>query len=106
MLGSTTHRILAAVVTARARHAARQRSARGPAKGWPGKLVIAPIDIGPGDRAVALAAAVVARKLGTQVGAGPRRRADQQSAVARGRCRAAQPSAAASRDGAPDATSG
>jgi nucleotide-binding universal stress UspA family protein len=67
MLGSTTHRIL--------RHSSLpvlatppvSGHARGPAKGWPGKLVIAPIDIGARDRAEALAAAVAARELGTQL---------------------------------------
>ena len=67
MLGSTTHRIL--------RHSPLPvlatppvgKTVRGPAKGWPGKLVIAPIDIGPSARAEAVAAAAVARELGTRL---------------------------------------
>jgi len=67
MLGSTTHRILRRSpfpVLATPPVAPR---ASEPAKDWPGKLVIAPIDIGIRDRGDALAAAVVARELGTQL---------------------------------------
>jgi nucleotide-binding universal stress UspA family protein len=67
MMGSTTHRVLrhsGLPVLATPPVAGRTR---GPSKGWPGKLVIAPVDIGARDRADALAAAVVARELGTQL---------------------------------------
>jgi nucleotide-binding universal stress UspA family protein len=67
MLGSTTHRILRRSplpVLATPQVTGR---VRGPAKDWPGKMVIAPIDIGIRDRADAMAAAVVARELGTQL---------------------------------------
>jgi nucleotide-binding universal stress UspA family protein len=67
MLGSTTHRILrrsALPVLATPPVSGR---ARGPAKGWPGKIVIAPVDVGIRDHADALAAAAVARELGTQL---------------------------------------
>jgi nucleotide-binding universal stress UspA family protein len=67
MLGSTTHRILrrsSLPVLATPPAAAR---ASDPAKDWPGKMVIAPVDIGIRDRGDALAAAVVARELGTQL---------------------------------------
>ena len=67
MLGSTTHRILRRSSLPVLATPPVSGTARGPARGWPGKLIIAPIDIGPGDRAVAVAAAVVARKLGTQL---------------------------------------
>jgi nucleotide-binding universal stress UspA family protein len=67
MLGSTTHRILRrSSLPVLATPPVSGRS-RGPAKGWPGKLVIAPIDIGGRDRADALSAAVAARELGTQL---------------------------------------
>jgi len=67
MFGSTTHRILrrsrlpvlaTPPVTGRA---------RGPATNWPGKIVLGPVDIAIRARADALAAAVVARELGTQL---------------------------------------
>ena len=67
MMGSTTHRILrrsALPVLATPPVSGR---ARGPAKGWPGSIVIAPVDIGSRDSADALAAAVVARELGTKL---------------------------------------
>ena len=67
MLGSTTHRILrrsALPVLATPPVSGR---ARGPAKGWPGKIVLAPVDIGIRDHADAVAAAAVARDLGTQL---------------------------------------
>jgi len=67
MLGSTTHRILRRSqlpVLATPPVAGR---ARGPAKDWPGKMVIAPVDLGVRARADALAAAVVARELDTQL---------------------------------------
>jgi nucleotide-binding universal stress UspA family protein len=67
ILGSTTHRILRrSTLPVLATPPATGRT-RGPAKGWPGKMVIAPLDIGIRDRADALAAAVVARELGTQL---------------------------------------
>ena len=40
---------------------------RGPSKAWPGKWALAPVDLGPRDRTDALAAAVVARELGTKL---------------------------------------
>ena len=67
MMGSTTHRILrrsALPVLATPPVSGR---ARGPANGWPGKIAIAPVDVGIRDRADALAAAAVARELGTQL---------------------------------------
>ena len=67
MLGSTTHRILRRShlpVLATPPVAGRPHV---PATNWPGKLVIAPIDLGARARADALAAAVVARELGTQL---------------------------------------
>lgn len=67
MFGSTTHRILRRSpipVLATPPVAGRKR---GPAKGWPGAMVIAPVDIGARDRADALAASVVARELGTRL---------------------------------------
>ena len=67
MLGSTTHRILRrSPIPVLATPPAAGRS-RGPAKGWPGAIVIAPVDIGVRDRADALAASVVARELGTRL---------------------------------------
>jgi nucleotide-binding universal stress UspA family protein len=67
MLGSTTHRILRRSPLPVLATPPVTGRARGPAKGWPGKMVIAPIDIGIRDRADALAAAVVARELGTEL---------------------------------------
>jgi len=68
MLGSTTHRILRRSPLPVLATPPATGHGRGPAKGWPGKLVIGPIDIGaPRDRADALAAAVVARELGTDL---------------------------------------
>ena len=67
MLGSTTHRLLRhsqLPVLATPPAAARER---GPAKDWPGNIVIAPVDVGIRDRGDALAAGVVARELGTQL---------------------------------------
>ncbi len=67
MLGSTTHRLLRrSPLPILATPPVTGRS-RGPAKDWPGKMIIAPVDIGARDRADALAAAVVARELGTQL---------------------------------------
>ena len=67
MLGSTTHRILRRSPLPVLATPPVTGRARGPAKGWPGKMVLAPVDIGIRDRADALAAAVVARELGTQL---------------------------------------
>lgn len=67
MFGSTTHRILRRSplpVLATPPVAGR---VRGPAKGWPGKIIIAPIDIGSRDRADALTASVAARALETEL---------------------------------------
>jgi len=67
MLGSTTHRILRhSPLPVLATPPVRGRWTR-PPKDWPGKIAIAPIDFGPRDRADALAAAVAAKELGTQL---------------------------------------
>jgi nucleotide-binding universal stress UspA family protein len=67
MLGSTTHRVLRnSPVPVLAIPPVKGHS-RGPSKAWPGKWVLAPVDLGPRDRADALAAAVVARELGTKL---------------------------------------
>jgi nucleotide-binding universal stress UspA family protein len=67
MLGSTTQRVLRkARLPVLAIPPAPGRG-RGPAKGWPGKWVLAPVDLGSGDRADALAAAVATRELGAQM---------------------------------------
>jgi nucleotide-binding universal stress UspA family protein len=67
MLGSTTHRLLrSSPLPILATPPVTGRD-RGPAKGWPGKMILATVDIGARDRADALAAAVVARELGTQL---------------------------------------
>jgi nucleotide-binding universal stress UspA family protein len=67
MLGSTTHRILRRSPLPVLATPPVKGRAGGPARGWPGKMVIAPIDIGVRDRADALAAAVAARELGTEL---------------------------------------
>ncbi len=67
MLGSTTHRLLRRSPLPILATPPVTGRTRGPAKGWPGKMIIAPVDIGARDRADALAAGVVARELGTQV---------------------------------------
>lgn len=67
MLGSTTHRILRRSPLPVLATPPVKGRARGPAKSWPGKMVIAPIDIGVRDRADALAASVAARELGTEL---------------------------------------
>jgi len=67
MMGSTTHRILGRSPLPVLATPPATRRARGPAKGWPGTLVIAPIDIDARARAEALAATVAARELGTQL---------------------------------------
>jgi nucleotide-binding universal stress UspA family protein len=65
MIGSTTHRVLReSPFPVLATPPVRGR-AKPPAKGWPGKSVIAPIDLAAGDRTDAVAAAAVARELGT-----------------------------------------
>jgi len=67
LFGSTTQRILRSSplpVLATPPVSGRRRD---PAKDWPGQLVIAPVDIGPRDRAEALAAGVAARELGTKL---------------------------------------
>ena len=67
MLGSTTHRMLRrSPLPVLATPPVKGRALR-PAKSWPGKMVIAPIDIGARDRADALAASVAARALGTEL---------------------------------------
>jgi nucleotide-binding universal stress UspA family protein len=67
MMGSTTHRILRRSTLPVLATPPVSGRARGPEKGWPGKIVIAPVDVGIRDRADALAAAAVARELGTQL---------------------------------------
>ena len=67
MFGSTTHRILARSPLPVLATPPVRGTSRGPAKGWPGTLVIAPIDIGPGARPEAVAAGIVARELGTRL---------------------------------------
>jgi nucleotide-binding universal stress UspA family protein len=67
MLGSTTHRLLRRSSLPILATPPVTGRARGPAKGWPGKIIIAPVDIGARDRADALAASVVARELSTQL---------------------------------------
>jgi nucleotide-binding universal stress UspA family protein len=67
MLGSTTHRILRNSPLPVLATPPVSGRARGPAKGWPGKAALAPIDIGAGDRATALAAAAAASELGTKL---------------------------------------
>lgn len=67
MLGSTTHRILRRSHLPVLATPPVMGRTRGPAKDWPGAMVIAPVDIGIRDRADALAAAAVARELGTQL---------------------------------------
>jgi nucleotide-binding universal stress UspA family protein len=67
MLGSTTHRLLrSSPLPILATPPVIGRS-RGPGKDWPGKMILATVDLGARDRADALAAAVVARELGTQL---------------------------------------
>ena len=100
MLGSTTHRILRRSPLPVLATPPVSGRTRGPAKGWPGNMVIAAVDIGIRDRADALAAGAVARQLGTQlelvhvvepinnplgleVDAGRRNRQRQRSAIAR-----------------------
>lgn len=67
MVGSTTHRILRRSPLPVLATPPVKGRAGGPTRGWPGKMVIAPIDIGVRDRADALAAAVAARELGTEL---------------------------------------
>jgi nucleotide-binding universal stress UspA family protein len=67
MLGSTTHRLLRrSSLPILATPPVTGRS-RGPSKGWPGTMIIAPVDLGMRARADALAAATVARDLGTKL---------------------------------------
>lgn len=67
ILGSTTHRLLRrSPLPVLATPPVTGRGG-GPPKGWPGKRVIAPVDLDARARQDALAAAVVARELGTQL---------------------------------------
>ena len=67
MFGSTTHRVLRrSPLPVLATPPAKSSSSR-PPRGWPGKRVIAPIDLGARGRADALVAAIVARELGTTI---------------------------------------
>ena len=67
LLGSTTHRLLRRSPRPILATPPVTGRTRGPANGWPGKMIVAPVDIGARDRADALAAAEVARELGTQL---------------------------------------
>lgn len=65
MFGSTTHRMLRrSPLPVLATPPATPRSKR-PPNDWPGKRVLAPVDLGPGDRTDVMAAAIVARELDT-----------------------------------------
>ena len=67
MLGSTTHRVLReSSLPILATPPLEGRLAR-PSQNWPGKWALAPLDLGPRDRADALAAAVAARELGVEL---------------------------------------
>ena len=67
MIGSTTHRVLRqSPLPVLATPPVKGRAAR-PPRNWPGSMAIAPIDFGPRDRADALAAAAVAKELGTKL---------------------------------------
>jgi nucleotide-binding universal stress UspA family protein len=67
MIGSTTHRVLRqSTLPVLATPPVKGRAAR-PPRNWPGRMAIAPIDFGPRDRADALAAAIAAKELGTQL---------------------------------------
>jgi nucleotide-binding universal stress UspA family protein len=67
MMGSTTHRLLRRSPLPILATPPVSGRRRGPGKHWPGKMILATIDLGARDRADALAAAVVARELGTQL---------------------------------------
>ncbi len=67
MLGSTTHRVLRrSPLPVLAVPPVKGRAKR-PARNWPGRWALAPIDLGQRARADAMAAAVAARELGTQL---------------------------------------
>ena len=67
MFGSTTHRILRrSALPVLATPPVTPSSSR-PPRGWPGKRALAPVDLGARARPDALAAAVVARELGTTI---------------------------------------
>jgi nucleotide-binding universal stress UspA family protein len=67
MLGSTTHRVLRrSPLPVLAVPPVKGRAKR-PNRSWPGKWALAPIDLGPGARADAMAAAICARELDTQL---------------------------------------
>jgi universal stress protein A len=65
MFGSTTHRVLRESSLPILATPPAMSSA--PLRSWPGKRAIAPVDLGPRDRADALAAATVARELGVRL---------------------------------------
>ena len=67
MLGSTTHRVLRESSLPILATPPKQPGSVGPARGWPGKWAVAPVDLEPRDRADALAAAAAARALGVQL---------------------------------------
>jgi nucleotide-binding universal stress UspA family protein len=67
MLGSTTHRILRRSQLPVLATPPAEGRVRRPSKNWPGKSVLAPVDVGAGDRADAIAASIVARELGTEL---------------------------------------
>ena len=67
MVGSTTHRVLReSSLPILATPPLEARLAR-LSQNWPGKWALAPLDLGPRDRADAFAAAVAARELGVQL---------------------------------------
>lgn len=67
LLGSTTHRLLRRSPIPVLAVPPVKKRAKTPPKSWPGKWVLAPIDLDARDRADALTAAVVARELGARL---------------------------------------
>jgi nucleotide-binding universal stress UspA family protein len=67
MLGSTTHRVLRESPLPVLATPPVKAGSTGPSRTWPGKRAIAPVDLGPRDRADAIAAAVAARELGVRL---------------------------------------
>lgn len=67
MIGSTTHRMLRRSPLPVLAIPPVKGRATPPSRGWPGKWAVAPVDIGPRDRADTLGAALAARELGTQL---------------------------------------
>jgi nucleotide-binding universal stress UspA family protein len=67
MFGSTTHRVLRHAEVPVLAIPPVKRGTPAPARGWPGRWVLAPIDLGPKDKRDALNAALVADELGSQL---------------------------------------